>query len=82
MDRRTDTTKLTVVFCNFTNTPEKKKCFRKTVTRRGLNSWLTAWHSVRLLRKTVLYAFSDLLSHLFTYLLMVYFMALLGAQAF
>ena len=24
MDRRTDTTKLTVVFCNFTNAPEKK----------------------------------------------------------
>jgi len=35
----------------------------------------------QVVRQTVLYTFSGLFSHLFVYLLMVYFMALLGAQA-
>ena len=71
MDRRTDKTKITVVFCNFTNAPEKKKPFRKTVTRCGLNSLLTAWQSVRLLRKhcfaLYIQRFTQSSLHLFTY---------------
>jgi hypothetical protein len=79
MDRRTDTTKPTVVFCNFTNAPEK--IFQKDGDKMWVEFKADSMAQCQVVTETVLYKFSDLLSHLFIYSLMVYFMALLGAQA-
>lgn len=72
--------KLTVVFCNFTNAREKK-LFQKDGEKMWVEFKTDSMAQYQAVTETVLYTFRGLLSHLFIYLLMVYFMVLLGAQA-